>query len=172
MLIQPPTYLPPWLISYLPKQPTTYRHDEPIVCLALFFRDFFIKRIYQLIFPPLLTVNGESWAVSQCYFIRLFFSRSVSTHLSITTSPSGCRTTKRARQAERASRRTTSTSWCAPLEETWWRKCLSWTILHTQSKKTHPRHPSLIGLQRSCPLTQEISAVVHLFMSQWEKEGQ
>ncbi|KAF1373329.1 hypothetical protein PFLUV_G00259400, partial [Perca fluviatilis] len=72
--------------------------------------------------------NSSEWRTSSSPSAS---SLSVSTHLCITTSPSGCR---RAERARTASRRTISTSWCAPWEETWWRKCLWWTSSHTQRK--------------------------------------
>lgn len=78
-----------------------------------------------------------------CFKVRLHycpvcvFSPSVSTPRSTTTSPSGCRRAERARQGKKASRRMTSTSWCAPLGETWWRKSRWWTNSHTQSRRTH-----------------------------------
>lgn len=85
-----------------------------------------------------------------------FLSPSVNTHRSSTTSPSGCRRT------ERASQRTTSTTWFAPLEETWWRKSHWWTNSHTQSRKNSTIYFGLLGL-RSLYLNSVHLSIITMF---------
>lgn len=67
-----------------------------------------------------------------CFYKSLCLLRLwVSTPPSTTISPFGCRTPKTAR---RASLKTTSTNWCDPSEETWWRRSHSSMTSHIQSK--------------------------------------